>query len=251
MHVIKKIAFLLTITPFLCSAGDLVKSAIQHDEQLNIAYKNTVKILNKNQIKKLKKAQLLWIRYRDAVCEFESDLPKKGHWIKSNIADSNSLECISRLSAERTKELDLYSKLIGSSKKDIRNDQIIIGKSILNDKNAMHGWLFYGMALKTWPIELEESGQPNLYKRELFARSKTAQIWQELKANKAVTPDKYLDELVIIYEAGFMEEYVWAYIRKSGRTQNNLKLDKFKQWIFVNLPDHKAIIHTGVKVSAP
>ena len=112
----------------------------------------------------------------------------------------------------------------------------------------MHGWMFYGMALKTWPIELEENGQPNLYKRELFARTKTAQIWQELKGNKAVTSDKYLDELVNIYEAGFMKEYVWAYIRKSSRIQSSLKLDKFKHWMFVNLPDHKAIINTGIKV---
>ncbi|MCJ8301390.1 lysozyme inhibitor LprI family protein [Shewanella sp.] len=251
MFQLRKIIFILIITPFFCSADDLVKTAIQHDEQLNIAYKNAIPPLNKNQIKKLKKAQLLWIRYRDAICEFESDLPNKGHWIKNNIANSKSLECISRLSVARTKELNDYSKLTGSYKKNTSQNQIILDRSILNNENALGGWMSYGLALRVWPVELGQDGQPNLYKREIFARSKTAQIWQELRDNKAVNPNKDLDELVYIYESGYMEEYVWAYIRKSSRIQNSLKLDKFKQWMFTNLPAHKAIINTGVKVPIP
>jgi len=248
MFHIKKMVFILVTIPLFCFADDRVKNAIEHDKQLNIAYNNAIKLLNKNQIKKLRQAQLIWIKYRDAVCEFEKELPQNDHWIRNDLSNSKSLECISRLSVARTKELNTYSKLSKSSGEDTNPNQIIIDKSILKNENALEGWMSYGLALRVWPMELNENGQPDLYKREVFARKNTAQIWSELRGNNAVKSNKDLDELVYIYESGFMEEYVWAYIRKSNRIPENLRLDEFKRWMHANLPAHKATINTGVTI---
>lgn len=112
MFQLKKVLCILIIIPFICSAKEPIKNAIKYDNQLNIAYKNAIKQLSKNQKTKLKKAQRLWIKYRNAICEFEGDLPNKGHWIEDDISNSQSLKCISRLSIARTKELNEYTKSI-------------------------------------------------------------------------------------------------------------------------------------------
>jgi len=110
MRKLRNIILLLVMIPHLTYAEDLTKNAIQHDYELNVAYKNVMKTLNEEQKEKLRDAQRLWIRYRDASCDFENIALKDGHWIEEDISNSKSLECISRLSVIRTKELNRYSE---------------------------------------------------------------------------------------------------------------------------------------------
>jgi len=136
-----------------------------------------------------------------------------------------------------------------STKKDVSQNSITLDRNVMNNENSFKGWLFYGMALKMWPVELDVHGDTDLYKREVFARSKVALIWQELRQKNSVTPDTDLDALVSVYDAGYMREYVWIYIHKSNSgIPNDLKLDKFEQWMAINLPKHEAIIEPGVTV---
>jgi hypothetical protein len=136
-----------------------------------------------------------------------------------------------------------------STKKETNQNQIILDRSVMSNQNTSTGWMAYGLSLKAWPVELDKSGKPSLYKREVFARSKTALIWQELREKKTVKPDTYLDALVLINDANYMAEYVWSYIYKDiGDQPSALELGKFKQWMTVNLPEHKAVINTGVSV---
>ena len=145
--------------------------------------------------------------------------------------------------------ITLFIISCASTKKETGQNQIILDRSIMSNQNTSTGWMAYGLSLKAWPVELDKNGKPSLYKREVFARSKTAQIWQELRENKTVNPDTDLDALVLINDANYMKEYVWSYIYKSvGDQPSGLELDKFKQWITVNLPEHKAVINTGVSV---
>jgi len=128
-------------------------------------------------------------------------------------------------------------------------NQIIIDTSVMKDKNTSTGWLAYGLSLKAWDIELDKNGKPDLYKREVFARTKTALIWQELRESKTVNSDASLDALVTIHKAGFMSEYVWIYIFKElGIQPNNLNMKNFNEWQSVNLIEHQAVINTGVSV---
>jgi hypothetical protein len=136
-----------------------------------------------------------------------------------------------------------------STKKVTVQNQIILDRSVMSNQNTSTGWMAYGLSLKAWPVELDKNGKPNLYEREVFARSKTALIWQGLRDKKTVNPDEYLDALVAINDANFMAEYVWSFIYKASVVQpSSLKLGKFKQWMTANLPGHKAVINTGVSV---
>jgi hypothetical protein len=136
-----------------------------------------------------------------------------------------------------------------STQKNTNQNQIILDRSVMSNQNTSTGWMAYGLSLKAWPVELDQNGKPSLYKREVFARSKTALIWQELREKKTVTPDVNLDALVSINDANYMGEYVWVYIYKGvGVQPKGLGLSKFKKWMSINLPEHKAVINTGVSV---
>jgi hypothetical protein len=74
-------------------------------------------LLNDTQKLALRNAQRLWIKYRDAICDFEGNMFKAEHWIEDVISNPKSLKCISRLSLTRTKELNKYSELLGDEPK--------------------------------------------------------------------------------------------------------------------------------------
>ena len=127
-----------------------------------------------------------------------------------------------------------------STQKNTNQNQIILDRSVMSNQNTSTGWMAYGLSLKAWPVELDQNGKPSLYKREVFARSKTALIWQELRESKTVNPDVYLDALVSINDANYMGEYVWLLIYKGfGEQPKSLDLNKFKEWMVINLPEHK------------
>lgn len=124
MFNLKKLVYILITIPFICSAKDLIKDAIEHDKRLNVAYESTMKLLDKPHKLKLKNTQLLWIKYRNAMCEFENDLPNNRHWIENEISNSQQLECISKLSITRIEELNKYGRAATQQQKKNNKNQI-------------------------------------------------------------------------------------------------------------------------------
>jgi len=72
----------------------------RQDTRLNNAYKRTMASLNATRKKQLQEVQRIWIRYRDANCDFYAD-PNGG-----TIATVNSNSCYMEATAERTTELE-------------------------------------------------------------------------------------------------------------------------------------------------
>lgn len=72
----------------------------RQDTRLNNAYKQTMASLNANRKKQLQEVQRLWIRYRDANCDFYAD-PNGG-----TIATVNSNSCYMEATAARATELE-------------------------------------------------------------------------------------------------------------------------------------------------
>lgn len=137
-----------------------------------------------------------------------------------------------------------------NTQKTVSNSDIVLDPNLIGNDNTAPGWIAYGLALKAWTPTYDESGEPDLYEREVYARSKAASIWQELLAAKKVKPAPELDDLSKIHQAGYMREYVWRYIFLStGDTPENVDLAAFEQWMSTNLPEHVARINTGVLVA--
>lgn len=71
----------------------------RQDDELNKAYKNVMKELTPIRQKELKEAQRLWIKYRDANCNFYAD-PDGG-----TLARVVSADCFMNATAQRAREL--------------------------------------------------------------------------------------------------------------------------------------------------
>ena len=135
-----------------------------------------------------------------------------------------------------------------TSKKDT-SINLVIGNELYENKNGSSAWFAYGLSLIAWEVELDKNNKPDLLKREIFARSSAAQVWEELREKQSVTEDPALDALVLIHNSGFMHEYVSIYIFHDSKTDlNSASIDKFTEWMAQNLPGHKAVINPGVSV---
>lgn len=77
----------------------------QQDKRLNTAYQNLMKSLSNKRKEELKKTQQLWIKYRDANCEFYRD-PDGG-----TMASIFGANCIMDMTTQRAKELEDFSNL--------------------------------------------------------------------------------------------------------------------------------------------
>jgi len=73
------------------------------DKKLNQAYKQLLPKLQRSRKQKLIAAQQAWIKFRDSSCEFESSQYEGG-----SIAPSVYLNCLEKLTQQRTQELQEY-----------------------------------------------------------------------------------------------------------------------------------------------
>jgi hypothetical protein len=113
-------------------------------------------------------------------------------------------------------------------------------------------WGSYGIALAT---AAEKLGHDD-FGAELEARSFLADAWKKDRAGVAAR-DPYLDTLVAVRDAGFMAEYVLAFLTREGWTISGGELAKlnvagFTAWSSAHLPEgHQAVTRVRVDLKAP
>jgi tetratricopeptide (TPR) repeat protein len=110
-------------------------------------------------------------------------------------------------------------------------------------------WSVYGIALAD---AAEKLGRAD-YAGEASARALLADRWKELRAEKQLH-DPYLDRLAEVRDAGFIGEYVLAYLAHPGWTVSGDELARlnaaaFKTWAATHLPkDHRALTAATVRL---
>lgn len=77
----------------------------RQDKKLNTMYQNVMKLLTNENKERLKKAQQIWIKYRDANCAFYAD-PDGG-----TMASIIGANCVMDMTTQRAKELEDFHKL--------------------------------------------------------------------------------------------------------------------------------------------
>ena len=90
----------VTVNMLDCIAAETKRQ----DAQLNKAYKEVMGELSPERKKQLRTAQRLWIKYRDANCNFYAD-PDGGTY-----AQVSANECFLNETASRAKELESFKK---------------------------------------------------------------------------------------------------------------------------------------------
>lgn len=79
------------------------------------------------------------------------------------------------------------------------------------------------------------------FNEEISARTTAAQVYQELKAKDKGLHDSYWEILSLVKNKGFMDAYVWTYLRRSEwqSMEKPKNLSAFQEWSKLSLKGHK------------
>jgi hypothetical protein len=91
--------------------------------------------------------------------------------------------------------------------------------------------------------------QPAGFEEEVWARDTAAQVYVELRQKDRDLDVPYFDDLVRVRAAGFLREYVWIYLNRSGwRDPGGLRIKEFEAWQRVNLAGHRAVTYGTISL---
>lgn len=114
------------------------------------------------------------------------------------------------------------------------------------NKSSLAMWMGYLLARNyyrsTHHLPVPASGEivPS-FDEEVAARSDAVQIYQELKEKDKQLHDSYWETLSQIKAKGFINAYVWTFLRRPEwpRNQQPSNLTAFESWKKMNLKDHR------------
>ena len=91
--------------------------------------------------------------------------------------------------------------------------------------------------------------QPAGFEEEVWARDTATQVYVELRKKERDLDVPYFDDLVRVRAAGFLREYVWIYLNRSGWSDpGGLRIKEFEAWQRVNLAGHRAVTYGGISL---
>ncbi|HSY40150.1 MAG TPA: tetratricopeptide repeat protein [Polyangia bacterium] len=132
-------------------------------------------------------------------------------------------------------------------------DSQIVVSADLGSPDLIALWSVYGVTLAD---AAEKIGRAD-YAGEVSARALLADRWKELRTEKQLEKqlhDPYLDRLAEVRDAGFIGEYVLAFLARPGWTVSGDELARlnaaaFKTWAAGHLPkDHHAVTAATVRL---
>jgi hypothetical protein len=119
----------------------------------------------------------------------------------------------------------------GGADQETKQEVILHPSLIERDQYIGAVWILYATTLSILP--------KNTFESEVTARSAMMVTWSS-DGKKEGLQDKYLDELLMIEKSGYMNEYVWIYLRDPNwKEPLGLRLSEFVNWRHHNLPNHE------------
>jgi hypothetical protein len=127
---------------------------------------------------------------------------------------------------------------------------------VAEDANPSIAAAWYGYALShvNWVNDHYKDKDPTkdyklTFEEELFCRNNMVQIWSEIQEKTPGLTDTYLDEVLGVRDAGFLDEYVWTYHAQEGwPLPEDLKLEEFNDWMAQNLSQHESKTLAGIQI---
>ncbi|HEU4617337.1 MAG TPA: hypothetical protein VFV10_04815 [Gammaproteobacteria bacterium] len=115
-------------------------------------------------------------------------------------------------------------------------------RALADNDPVLQSWVTYSLIRSTCQLEVggENPARVSTYDCELRARRNLLDAWQENRKG----PDPYLDTLLAVSRAGFLEEYVAYYFGKDGwQVPSDVDMDSFQEWRRTTLKRHKPETH--------
>ena len=107
---------------------------------------------------------------------------------------------------------------------------------------AYQGWVRYSLARSTCQLGIggDNPARATSFECERTARRLLAEAWQEARAEDRGVHDPYLDDLLVVYEAGFLDEYVAGnFRRRHWDLPRDLRSSDYRRFMKTRLPDHE------------
>ena len=111
-----------------------------------------------------------------------------------------------------------------------------------DDDPVLQSWVAYSLAKSVCQVDIggDIPSRVTDYGCEFTARRHLVENWQEQRLENPAASNRYLDDLVRVYEAGFLDEYTVRYFgRRHWQVPVEVEVDKFHRWQRKNLRGHR------------
>jgi hypothetical protein len=111
-----------------------------------------------------------------------------------------------------------------------------------DDDPVLQSWVAYSLMKSTCQLEMggENPARNSDYGCEFTARQHLLDAWEKQRAEHGRAEDPYLDDLVRVREAGFLDEYTVHYFgRKHWQVPAEVNVEEFHRWRREHLQRHK------------
>jgi len=110
-----------------------------------------------------------------------------------------------------------------------------------DDDPVLQSWVSYSLTRSACQLEIggDNPARVSTYDCELIARQHLLETWQESRDNGMGHTDDYLDTLLSVRDADFLEAYTVHYLGREGwREPTAINIEAFRDWRRVHLRGH-------------
>ena len=122
-------------------------------------------------------------------------------------------------------------------------DTFNLASRALNDTDpVLQSWVSYSLTKSTCQLQIggDNPARNSSFDCELMARRHLLQTWSEKQAETPGLGDSYLDSLMMIRQAGYLDEYVVQYYRQRDWVlPADLDMFSYRKWSGANLRSHR------------
>lgn len=114
--------------------------------------------------------------------------------------------------------------------------------AIMDPDPVTQSWIRYSLSKSVCQlgIETDNPARASSFDCELTARRQLADAWQEKLTLLTDLDDRYLDDLVAVQEAGYLEEYVVdSFGKRDWSLPDGLDMDAYHSWQKRDLRNHR------------
>ena len=116
--------------------------------------------------------------------------------------------------------------------------------ALTNDDPVLQSWVSYSLTKSACQLELggDNPARNSSFSCELTAREHLLETWVDQRLEHQGAADSYLDSLLRVHDAGFLEEYVVRYFgQRDWQVPPVVQTDRFRAWQRENLRRHKPV----------
>ncbi len=115
--------------------------------------------------------------------------------------------------------------------------------ALQDDDPVLQSWVSYSLTRSACQLQIggENPARASSFDCELMARQQLLETWQEQRSDSQASADAYLDDLLLVQQAGYLDEYVAHYFRrKSWQLPAEIEEQAFDEWRREFLRGHKS-----------